>query len=550
MIAGLPQAPSEYNPFLNPKAALQRRNEVLLAMEQQGYISPRRLRRGLAARPRPGPRPQVRDDPRAVLLRLRAAAADRQVRGQHGPQRRAQGLHDDQPRSCRRTPSARSTRAPSATREEDRPRRSPRSTPTNGHILAMASSQPYSPTSQFNFAADAHRQPGSSFKPYVLAAAISQGMNPDTTYYSGASPMTLTLPDGTPPGPSTTPSRAAGIMDVRKATIDSVNVVFAQLDLDVGPENVRKTAYELRDHDPPRRHPGRGHRRPAARGHPARAGGRLRDVRRRRRAPLGDRDRQGRVPQRRHRHARRGQQLEGVLRRDRLRGDRHPQGRDHRGDRVPATRTSAAPPPARPAPPRASPTPGSSATRRRISTAVWVGHPNPAPAPASAARLPGRSGTSYMEAAHGSYCDDFPPPQNPVQFSSSGAARTPSPRPARRSSSGAGTSTPAPPSGTGGYNGKYPPSLYAPGAGQGPAPTPRGQRRRRRAASGQLRRRRRRRRARAHPERVGRSASVFGGGHSPRLADPVGLRSARLDLHGSASAAPAARIRHRRAARR
>ncbi len=39
MIAGLPQAPSEYNPFLNPRAALQRRNEVLLAMEQQGYIS-------------------------------------------------------------------------------------------------------------------------------------------------------------------------------------------------------------------------------------------------------------------------------------------------------------------------------------------------------------------------------------------------------------------------------------------------------------------------------------------------------------------------------
>ncbi len=39
MIAGLPQAPSQYNPFLNPKAALQRRNEVLLAMLQQGYIS-------------------------------------------------------------------------------------------------------------------------------------------------------------------------------------------------------------------------------------------------------------------------------------------------------------------------------------------------------------------------------------------------------------------------------------------------------------------------------------------------------------------------------
>src|SRR3954452_23619412 len=38
-IAGLPQAPSQYTPLLNPRAALARRNEVLHAMEQQGDIS-------------------------------------------------------------------------------------------------------------------------------------------------------------------------------------------------------------------------------------------------------------------------------------------------------------------------------------------------------------------------------------------------------------------------------------------------------------------------------------------------------------------------------
>src|SRR5204863_1856687 len=105
--------------------------------------------------------------------------------------------------------------------------------PTNGHIVAMASSQPYSASSQFNFAANAHRQPGSSFKPYVLATAISQGMNPDTTYYSGQSPMTLTLDDGT----TWTVNNAepgGGVMNVKQATIDSVNAIFSQLDLDVG----------------------------------------------------------------------------------------------------------------------------------------------------------------------------------------------------------------------------------------------------------------------------------------------------------------------------
>src|SRR5882757_7796677 len=39
MIAGLPQAPSQYNPFLNPRAALARRNEVLQAMKQQGKVT-------------------------------------------------------------------------------------------------------------------------------------------------------------------------------------------------------------------------------------------------------------------------------------------------------------------------------------------------------------------------------------------------------------------------------------------------------------------------------------------------------------------------------
>jgi penicillin-binding protein 1A len=40
LLAGLPQAPTDYNPFINPKGAKARRNEVLAAMRDQGYISP------------------------------------------------------------------------------------------------------------------------------------------------------------------------------------------------------------------------------------------------------------------------------------------------------------------------------------------------------------------------------------------------------------------------------------------------------------------------------------------------------------------------------
>ena len=83
LLAGLPQAPSRYNPFLDPGAALARRNEVLAADGRRG------LHR--AARP-----PRARSDAplgvkkgryyakraRELLLRLRQAAADRRVRRQ------------------------------------------------------------------------------------------------------------------------------------------------------------------------------------------------------------------------------------------------------------------------------------------------------------------------------------------------------------------------------------------------------------------------------------------------------------------------------------
>ena len=42
LLAGLPQAPSEYNPFRNPDAAIARRNEVLRQMAANGFITRRR----------------------------------------------------------------------------------------------------------------------------------------------------------------------------------------------------------------------------------------------------------------------------------------------------------------------------------------------------------------------------------------------------------------------------------------------------------------------------------------------------------------------------
>ena len=65
--------------------------------------------------------------------------------------------------------------------------------PRNGQIRAMVSSSSYD-SSQFNLAAQGHRQPGSTFKTFVLTTAIKQGIDPYSTYYT-SKPLDLDLPE-------------------------------------------------------------------------------------------------------------------------------------------------------------------------------------------------------------------------------------------------------------------------------------------------------------------------------------------------------------------
>ena len=81
-------------------------------------------------------------------------------------------------------------------------------------------------------------------KPIVLATAVEQGMNPDTTYYSSKSPVVIPMGlyaapwivNGDGPG---------GPESVSAATTMSDNVVYAQLSVDVGPENTARTAHKM-----------------------------------------------------------------------------------------------------------------------------------------------------------------------------------------------------------------------------------------------------------------------------------------------------------------
>jgi penicillin-binding protein 1A len=243
LLAGLPQAPSEYNPFLDPKAALKRRNEVLTTMVEQNYISPSEFRdartHGLGLNP--GNKYQVIKDPflfDLVQNELIEKYGINTVR--NGGLKAYTTINPDL-----------QAKAEAAIAEscyvcyEGGPAAGLASVnPKTGAIVALASSPGAEGEEQFNYAWQAHRQPGSSFKTYVLTTAIKQGVDPATTYYNGTSPITLEIPGGgvwdvhnAEPG--------GGVMSLEAATWESVNVIFAQLDLDVGPEAVTETAEQM-----------------------------------------------------------------------------------------------------------------------------------------------------------------------------------------------------------------------------------------------------------------------------------------------------------------
>ena len=87
-------------------------------------------------------------------------------------------------------------------------------------------------------------QPGSAFKPFVLAGAFKEGIPPTQTY-SSSSPWCSPAWDDEDHCVSNAEGGGQGIVDLYTATEDSINVVFAQLILDVGADVVANIAEQM-----------------------------------------------------------------------------------------------------------------------------------------------------------------------------------------------------------------------------------------------------------------------------------------------------------------
>jgi penicillin-binding protein 1A len=247
LLAGLPQAPSIYNPFQRPDAAAARRNEVLRALLDTGDISREQYEEAVAT--------PLTLKAGQLYKRIREPFFFGYVRDQlideYGAETvRSGGLRVYTTIDPKYQAAARKAISETLNEPDDPSAALVAIDPANGEIKAMAAVTPGKSDNQFNLAADSRRQAGSTFKTFVLAAAIEQGINPWSTTYVSAPFRYSPLPDLSCEDErvwcvETYDKSYRGTIPISSATLSSDNSVYAQLTLDVGPEKVAEMARKL-----------------------------------------------------------------------------------------------------------------------------------------------------------------------------------------------------------------------------------------------------------------------------------------------------------------
>jgi penicillin-binding protein 1A len=239
LLAGLPQAPSLYDPFHDPSAALARRNEVLYALRTNGDITGAQYISAVGDR-------SLQLKPGSAYSRIREpyffGYVEEVLQEAYGANTvRSGGLKVYTTINPALQRVARAAITHVLTSRGDPASAIVAIDPRSGAIRAMEAVTPGNASNQFNFVTSAHRQPGSTFKTIALTAAVAAGMDPFSTYY-------LSAPFFYPPDDwqvSTYEHTYHGVESVASATVQSDNTVYARLSVDVGPERIAAMARRL-----------------------------------------------------------------------------------------------------------------------------------------------------------------------------------------------------------------------------------------------------------------------------------------------------------------
>lgn len=246
LLAGLIRSPGRLDPRRHPEDALERRNQILQDMGELGYLDEAEVQ-FLVQTPL-GVVPPSEEQPldpylveavKQEFLRNPVFGPDREARSElllSGGLRIETSLDPRLQQIAREVvddylPSAKGPTAAIAAVD-----------PRDGRILAIYGGADFE-QEQFNLATQGRRQPGSSFKPFVMATALQQGF-PLRLRLSGDSPLILPnsgSPEWEQRGVSNYGGADYGQVDLRTALVESVNTAFAQLMMIVGVDPVLET---------------------------------------------------------------------------------------------------------------------------------------------------------------------------------------------------------------------------------------------------------------------------------------------------------------------
>ncbi|MFC3629087.1 transglycosylase domain-containing protein [Paracoccus angustae] len=239
MLAGLLQAPSYFAPTANLKRAQERANVVLGLMAEEGYLTDEQVARARAAPARLSQAAEARaggyfadwvmeSGPGFLTSETTEDVTIRTTfdpRIQTAAERALKRIFDEKVSDNSKAEAAVVVMS------------------ADGAVRAIIGGRDTTVNGAFNRAVQAKRQTGSSFKPFVYAAALEAGFGPGDRVEDG--PLTIRIPGGKPWSPQNYTRRYYGNVTLTTALKQSLNTATIRLQETVGRDAVRRIAHDF-----------------------------------------------------------------------------------------------------------------------------------------------------------------------------------------------------------------------------------------------------------------------------------------------------------------
>ena len=248
LLAGMIASPTEYDPVTHPEVAKLRRNQVLKDMLEQGYLTPSEYQQSVVQTlPAPKDIAPPRVEPvDGLQTGYFTSWVAQQLTERYNPTLALEGgltvhttLNLELQRAAEHAvdsylPSPEDPSAALVVIEN-----------STGEVRAMVGGRNYNET-PFNLATEGERQPGSSFKAFDLAAALEDGISPDSVWTSKQKEFIVPGTDGKERFVVHNDEGAyVGERTLTNALAYSDNSVFAEVGIKVGTKRIAHLAHKM-----------------------------------------------------------------------------------------------------------------------------------------------------------------------------------------------------------------------------------------------------------------------------------------------------------------